>query len=103
MKAVGIDPREQDRGFFANQYFLNAPDLTPAQIDSISAFLANPDLFERAYASHHQYAGGRLLGVTSYHPDMKEAQRIAYAGANIIDVQGGKHMRHDIMKKAFER
>ncbi|MFH1054078.1 MAG: phosphoribosylamine--glycine ligase [Candidatus Woesearchaeota archaeon] len=48
-------------------------------------------------------AGGRLLGVTSYHADMKEAQKIAYAGANLIDVQGGKHMRNDIMDKAFGR
>ena len=47
-------------------------------------------------------AGGRVLGVTAWADDIKQAVDTAYAAANAIEFPG-KHCRRDIARKALIR
>ena len=46
-------------------------------------------------------SGGRVLGVTAVAPTLAEAVAKAYAAAKVIKFEG-RHMRHDIGKRALE-
>lgn len=52
--SLGIEQSEGDLGFFSKQYFL-CGDLTGAQLEEVSAFLANPDLNSRLILPRAEY------------------------------------------------
>jgi phosphoribosylformylglycinamidine synthase subunit PurSL len=51
-----------DQGFFSNQYFLNGK-LTSEELEAVSAFLANPDLYVRQILGHNEYQQGKKIAV----------------------------------------
>ncbi|MFH1054080.1 MAG: AIR synthase-related protein [Candidatus Woesearchaeota archaeon] len=57
MLSLGRDISEGDNGFYSPQFFV-AGDLNPAQLEAISAFLANPNLNQRANISAQAYKAG---------------------------------------------
>jgi phosphoribosylformylglycinamidine synthase subunit PurSL len=55
--ALGAEFKEGDMGFYSPQHLLIG-DLTPRQLEEVSAFLANPDLNARKIISHADYENG---------------------------------------------
>jgi len=57
---LGTPRQEEDRGFYAPQYFISG-ELDPEQIVQVSEFLANPDLCQINRFSFDQYVNGITL------------------------------------------
>jgi phosphoribosylformylglycinamidine synthase len=60
MIALGQPVGSEDKGFYTKQYLIKG-DLTPQQLEAVSAFLDNPDLHKRAILSKAAYDAGHTI------------------------------------------